>query len=176
MTQQISKKSIRFRRSDDCLAEHDAFVNMLVEIILTFVARIVSQLNKLDNVQEMINSGGAVPVKDNVEYAISRVDDLVNWARKGSLWPSKSSCARGGSELFQRSDLIVFHFFVPFDSDVWVGLLRRGDDARRCQSIRHGALWHGLSCQSQTERCYDCGGNLDQQDGTSLAKGLRSNA
>jgi NADH dehydrogenase (ubiquinone) Fe-S protein 7 len=37
----------------------------------------------------MINSGGAVPVKDNVEYAISRVDDLVNWARKGSLWPSK---------------------------------------------------------------------------------------
>ncbi|OEU16002.1 NADH:ubiquinone reductase [Fragilariopsis cylindrus CCMP1102] len=28
-----------------------------------------------------------VPVKDNVEYTISRVDDLVNWARKGSLWP-----------------------------------------------------------------------------------------
>ena len=36
---------------------------------------------------EMINSGGAVPVKDNIEYTISRVDDLVNWARKGSLWP-----------------------------------------------------------------------------------------
>merc|ERR1719272_2345593 len=28
-----------------------------------------------------------VPVKDNVEYTISRVDDLVIWARKGSLWP-----------------------------------------------------------------------------------------
>ena len=28
-----------------------------------------------------------VPVKDNVEYTVSRIDDLVNWARKGSLWP-----------------------------------------------------------------------------------------
>ncbi len=26
-------------------------------------------------------------MKDNVEYTMSRVDDLVNWARKGSLWP-----------------------------------------------------------------------------------------
>ena len=35
----------------------------------------------------MVTGGGNVPVKDNVEYAVSRVDDLVNWARKGSLWP-----------------------------------------------------------------------------------------
>jgi len=35
----------------------------------------------------MMAGGGGVPVKDNVEYAVSRVDDLVNWARKGSLWP-----------------------------------------------------------------------------------------
>ncbi|GMH49123.1 hypothetical protein TrRE_jg5592 [Triparma retinervis] len=27
------------------------------------------------------------PVSNNVEYTVSRVDDLVNWARKGSLWP-----------------------------------------------------------------------------------------
>jgi NADH-quinone oxidoreductase B subunit len=32
-------------------------------------------------------SSGDVPVKDNIEYTMSRVDDLVNWARRGSLWP-----------------------------------------------------------------------------------------
>ena len=24
---------------------------------------------------------------DNAEYVVAKVDDLVNWARKGSLWP-----------------------------------------------------------------------------------------
>jgi NADH dehydrogenase (ubiquinone) Fe-S protein 7 len=41
----------------------------------------------LDNVEEMMSGGQNVPVKDNIEYTMSRVDDLVNWARKGSLWP-----------------------------------------------------------------------------------------
>ena len=27
------------------------------------------------------------PAASNVEYVVSKVDDLVNWARKGSLWP-----------------------------------------------------------------------------------------
>lgn len=45
------------------------------------------QLGKLDNVEEMMGGGQHVPVKDNVEFTMSRVDDLVNWARKGSLWP-----------------------------------------------------------------------------------------
>jgi NADH dehydrogenase (ubiquinone) Fe-S protein 7 len=44
-------------------------------------------LNRLDTVDEVLTGGGGVPVADNIEYAISRVDDLVNWARKGSLWP-----------------------------------------------------------------------------------------
>jgi len=46
-----------------------------------------SALNRLDNVDEVLSGGAGVPVADNIEYAISRVDDLVNWARKGSLWP-----------------------------------------------------------------------------------------
>jgi len=44
-------------------------------------------MGKLDNVEEITGGGGSVPVADNIEYAMSRVDDLVNWARKGSLWP-----------------------------------------------------------------------------------------
>ena len=35
----------------------------------------------------MLTGTGGVPVNNKVEYAVSRVDDLVNWARKGSLWP-----------------------------------------------------------------------------------------
>lgn len=51
------------------------------------VARVFIKLGQLDNVEQVLSGGGGVPVKDNVEYAVSRVDDLVNWARKGSLWP-----------------------------------------------------------------------------------------
>jgi len=25
--------------------------------------------------------------KDKAEFAVSKLDDLVNWARKGSMWP-----------------------------------------------------------------------------------------
>ncbi|KAG7350853.1 NADH:ubiquinone oxidoreductase 20 kD subunit-like protein [Nitzschia inconspicua] len=47
-----------------------------------------SALGKLDNIEKLESKWlDQVPVKDNVEYTISRVDDLVNWARKGSLWP-----------------------------------------------------------------------------------------
>ena len=35
----------------------------------------------------MLTGTGGVPVDNSVEYTVSRVDDLVNWARKGSLWP-----------------------------------------------------------------------------------------
>jgi len=47
-----------------------------------------SALGKLDSMDQLEQRFlDQVPVKDNVEYTISRVDDLVNWARKGSLWP-----------------------------------------------------------------------------------------
>merc|ERR1740115_562189 len=47
-----------------------------------------SALGKLDSMDQLEQRFlHQVPVKDNVEYTISRVDDLVNWARKGSLWP-----------------------------------------------------------------------------------------
>jgi NADH dehydrogenase (ubiquinone) Fe-S protein 7 len=46
-----------------------------------------SALNRLDGVDELLTGGGGVPVSNKVEYTVSRVDDLVNWARKGSLWP-----------------------------------------------------------------------------------------
>ena len=44
-----------------------------------------SSLNRLEGVEEIM--AGSVPTANKVEYAVSKVDDLVNWARKGSLWP-----------------------------------------------------------------------------------------
>ena len=44
-----------------------------------------SSLTRLEGVEEIL--AGTVPTSNKVEYAVSKVDDLVNWARKGSLWP-----------------------------------------------------------------------------------------
>ena len=43
------------------------------------------QLTRLEGVEEILS--GSTPTSNKVEYAVSKVDDLVNWARKGSLWP-----------------------------------------------------------------------------------------
>mmetsp|Transcript_11222 Transcript_11222/g.16380 ORF Transcript_11222/g.16380 Transcript_11222/m.16380 type:complete len:212 (+) Transcript_11222:94-729(+) len=45
-----------------------------------------SAITRLEGVDELISSS-TVPTSNKVEYAVSKVDDLVNWARKGSLWP-----------------------------------------------------------------------------------------
>ena len=45
-------------------------------------SRSMSSLQKKENVDELLGQ-----THDNVEYVVSKVDDLVNWARKGSLWP-----------------------------------------------------------------------------------------
>ena len=45
-------------------------------------ARSMSSLTKKENVDELLGQS-----HNNVEYVVSKVDDLVNWARKGSLWP-----------------------------------------------------------------------------------------
>lgn len=41
-----------------------------------------SQLVRASNVDSLLERG-----KDGCEYVVAKVDDLVNWARKGSLWP-----------------------------------------------------------------------------------------
>jgi len=48
----------------------------------------LKKLGHLENVEKLESRWlDQVPVKDNVEYTVSKVDELVNWARKGSLWP-----------------------------------------------------------------------------------------
>ena len=48
---------------------------------------VLTQLTRLEGVDELLTGTGGVPVNNKIEYTVSKVDDLVNWARKGSLWP-----------------------------------------------------------------------------------------
>ena len=41
-----------------------------------------SQLTRASKVDEMLDGGN-----DKVEFMVTKVDELVNWARKGSIWP-----------------------------------------------------------------------------------------
>lgn len=47
----------------------------------------VSQVSNIDELVEPSKFFAEVPTNNKVEFAVSKVDDLVNWARKGSLWP-----------------------------------------------------------------------------------------
>ena len=67
---------------------HSLILSLLVAFFSNTKSRIRKlKLTRLDGVDELLTGTGGVPVSNKVEYTVSRVDDLVNWARKGSLWP-----------------------------------------------------------------------------------------
>mmetsp|Transcript_15128 Transcript_15128/g.31182 ORF Transcript_15128/g.31182 Transcript_15128/m.31182 type:complete len:203 (-) Transcript_15128:18-626(-) len=49
-----------------------------------FKSSTTGSVTQVSSIEPMLTGS---PVSNNVEYTVSRVDDLVNWARKGSLWP-----------------------------------------------------------------------------------------
>ena len=58
----------------------------------------------------------------NIEYVVSKLDDLINWARRGSLWPMTfglACCAAGASRYdFDRFG-IIFRA-SPRQSDIMI--------------------------------------------------------
>ena len=81
-----------------------------------------SALIQKDNVGELLGKA-----HNNVEYVVSKVDDLCNWARKGSLWPMTFGLACCAVEMIQsaapRYDMERFGMVFrasPRQSDVMI--------------------------------------------------------
>jgi NADH dehydrogenase (ubiquinone) Fe-S protein 7 len=81
-----------------------------------------SELVKKDNVGELLGQ-----THNNLEYVVSKVDDLVNWARKGSMWPMTFGLACCAVEMMHsaasRYDLERFGMVFrasPRQSDVMI--------------------------------------------------------
>lgn len=72
------------------------------------------------------------------EYAVARLDDLLNWGRKVHF-----------SHLRLHSSITYFYCLIHFiyllelyvATHIWLGLLRCGNDAHCRSSIRHGSIW-----------------------------------
>ena len=52
-----------------------------------FPASISTSSSTPSSVTKVDSPDNLLKTKNGVEYVVSKVDDLVNWARKGSLWP-----------------------------------------------------------------------------------------
>ena len=85
--------------------------------------------------------------KNNAEFVVSKVDELVNWARKGSMWPMTFGLACCAVEMMHAA-------------------------AYRYDMDRFGIVFRAFSSQSTTERRHDRGGHPDKQDGTSAVQGM----
>ena len=101
------------------------------------------QLTKVDSIEPMLSGS---PTDNGVEYTVSRVDDLVNWARKGSLWPMTFGLACCAVEMMHsaasRYDMERFGMMFrasPRQSDVMIV-------ARAPLGAEHGELrqWRRL--------------------------------
>eukprot|EP00640_Fibrocapsa_japonica_P004940 CAMPEP_0113943840 /NCGR_PEP_ID=MMETSP1339-20121228/28573_1 /TAXON_ID=94617 /ORGANISM="Fibrocapsa japonica" /LENGTH=214 /DNA_ID=CAMNT_0000948811 /DNA_START=38 /DNA_END=682 /DNA_ORIENTATION=- /assembly_acc=CAM_ASM_000762 len=83
------------------------------------------EVKNVDHVDNLF--GKTLQPADGVEYVVSKVDDLVNWARKGSLWPMTFGLACCAVEMMHsaasRYDLERFGMVFrasPRQSDVMI--------------------------------------------------------
>ncbi|KAF1774570.1 NADH-ubiquinone oxidoreductase, 20 Kd subunit [Phytophthora cactorum] len=67
------------------------------------------------NIQELL--AGNATARNGVEYVVSRVDDLVNWGRKSSLWPITFGLACCAVEMMHSGTSFALPFRCFFKTD-----------------------------------------------------------
>ena len=124
-----------------------------------------------------------VCVSRSAEFVVSKVDEVVNYFRKGSMWPMTFGLACCAVEMMQAGA-----YCYPAHVLCWVPCLWRcgGTCARAaawrlrltsasprpsCLAVRFRQVRHRVPCKSPTVGRYDCCRYLDQQDGSGPAQG-----
>lgn len=85
-----------------------------------------------------------------MDFALARLDDLVNWARKVLIELLYCIANVPANKCTLSYSVCCMHTELTVAADIWSGVLCCGNDALCCPTLRHGSVWCGVSCESST--------------------------
>ncbi|KAJ8520267.1 hypothetical protein ON010_g17969 [Phytophthora cinnamomi] len=115
---------------------------------------------------------GNTTARNSAEYVVSRLEDLVNWGRKSSIWPLSFGLACCAVEMMHFGTFFskITLEMVPYEVTSF--------HLRKCSgpAIRLRAYGNGLPRLPTPIRRHDRGWNSHQQDGSGDAPSVRPDA
>ena len=130
----------------------------------------------------------AACTRRRAEYVVSGLDELANWARKGSMWPMTFGLACCAVEMMQAGTPAgisrpsppkchiehCLHYAsakrtgTRYPQPAWRGCLVRW------RPVRPGSPWYDFPAKPPSVRRHDCRRHADKQDGARSAEGARA--